>query len=1042
MELKEPKRLDLDAVRAKLAGTQGPKYWRGLEEVAETPEFQSWVDDEFPNRSTLLQIDRRSLLKFMGASMALAGLTGCRGVFLDEQKIVPYVKQPEDIVPGKALFFATAAPLTGYGVGLLVESHEGRPIKIEGNPEHPESQGSTTALLQSEILNFYDPDRAQSVSYLGEISTWDVFYSEARKMLATQKAKGGSGLRILTETICSPMLADQIKELLAQYPNAKWYQYDPCGRDSSKAAAIEAFGRPVNTVYDLKKAKVIVSLDSDFLMEGAGSLHYARDFADGRRVMGDRTEMNRLYSIESYPTITGASADHRFRVRGSDIEASAMALAAAVGVAGVNAPATPGMSQPNIAAIAKDLLANKGAAVVIPGEHQSTAVHLMCHAINNAIGALGATAMLTPTLDDSKQTATEGLKELTDDLNGKRVEALIIIGGNPVYNAPVNFDFGRALENCPFTVHHGLYSDETSEKCIWHLPHTHFLEQWGDVRAYDGTVSLIQPLIAPLFDSRSAHQLLGVFLGKGEDGYTLLRTAYEGKKLFAGDFEKAWRRALNDGVIPKTAYAPLALPFIATSLSTVTPGKPIQGIEVIIKADPTIQDGRFANNGWQQELAKPLTKITWENAIIMSPAMAQAHGFRSEDGAELTVQARSVSGPVWVMPGHPDDSITVHLGYGRTKAGALGTGLGFNAYTLRHSEALSFATAEGIRSIGEQSAAVASTQIHHTMEGRDIVRLGSIGEYKKNPKLVAEEESLPVDQTHPELDIEGVSNFPDEIFNYDGPQWGMTVDLNTCIGCNACVTACQSENNIPVVGKDQVKRGREMQWIRIDRYYANAPSSPNYGAAPDKGIKWDVGDFREDPIANPDYVFQPMMCQHCEKAPCEPVCPVGATMHSHEGLNQMVYNRCVGTRYCSNNCPYKVRRFNFLNFTDNQVQFNASDEENRMRVPLLKLLNNPDVTVRGRGVMEKCTFCVQRINDVRIESKKQGRDPLDGEIVTACAQACPTKTIVFGNVADPNSQVSKIRHDPRSYQVLREVQTRPRVSYLGKIRNINPEITA
>ncbi len=1032
-------------MRAKLAGKQGRTYWRGLEEVAETAEFSAWMEDEFPNRSTLLQIDRRTLLKFMGASMALAGVSGCRSVFLDEERIVPYVKQPEEVVPGKPLYYATAAPVQGYGIGVLVESREGRPIKIEGNPSHPDSQGSTSAMLQSEILNFYDPDRSQNVMLQGDISTWDVFFADAAKALNDQKAKGGGGLRILTDTISSPTLAEQIKVFLAKYPQAKWYQYDPCNRDSARTASISAFGRPVDTIYDLKKAKVIVSLDSDFLMDGPGSLRYARDFADGRRVMGDKTEMNRLYAIESYPTITGATADHRFRVRGTEMEGVAMALAAAVGVQGAGGTAI-GVSQENLGAIAKDLLANKGAAVVIPGDHQTPLVHLICHAINNAIGAIGSTAIQTPAADDSALTQVEGLKELTRDLNAKQVDVLIVIGGNPVYNAPVDLQFDRAIQNCKFTVRHGLYHDETSEKCMWQLPLTHFLEQWGDVRAYDGAVSLIQPLIAPLFEGRSAIQLVGALMGGETDGYKVIHQAYRSKSVFAGlsdaDYEKSIRRALNDGVIPKSAYGPLALPFTG-SVGAIPPRPKVGGTELIIKADPTIGDGRFSNNGWQQELAKPLTKITWENAIIMSPKTAQDLKLTSEDGAEIVVQARSVNGPVWVMPGHPDDSITVHLGYGRSKAGAVGDKIGFNAYTLRHSDAMSFASVE-VRKTGDQSNAVASTQIHHTMEGRDIVRLGSIADYKKNPALSTENEAVRVNQTHPEFTVESGSMYPDQILEYDGPQWGMTVDLNTCIGCNACVTACQAENNIPVVGKDQVKRGREMQWIRIDRYYANAPTSPSFTTAADKdkGIKWDVGDFSEDPIANPDMVFQPVMCQHCEKAPCEPVCPVGATMHSHEGLNQMVYNRCVGTRYCSNNCPYKVRRFNFLNYTDNQTQFDAHDEENRMRVPLLRLLNNPDVTVRGRGIMEKCTFCVQRINDARIEGKKQGRDPKDGEIITACQQACPTKTITFGNVADKDSAVSKIRNDKRAYQLLREVQTRPRVSYLGKIRNLNPEIKA
>ncbi|HTQ09362.1 MAG TPA: hypothetical protein VMI31_04765, partial [Fimbriimonadaceae bacterium] len=697
------------------------------------------------------------------------------------------------------------------------------------------------AQLQAEILNFYDPDRAQAVLNQGEISTWDTFLVDAQKMLADQKVKGGAGIRILTETIASPLLRDQIQTFLARYPKAKWYQYDPCGQDGAKAAAMKAFGRPVNTIYDLKKAKVIVSLDGDFLFEGPGCIRYARDFADGRRVMGDRTDMNRLYAIESWPTITGSNADHRFRVRGSDIEAVAMQLATAVGVGGVLSGQSTGMSVEHIRAIARDLTANKGAAVVIPGANQTPLTHAMCHAINAAIGALGTTALLVPTMDDSPMTQADGLKELVNDLNAKQVDALVMIGGNPVYNAPTDFQFGNAMKNCPLTVHHGLYADETSDLCTWHLPLTHFLEQWGDVRAYDGTISLIQPLIAPLFDSRSAHQLLGHLLGGETDGYTILHSAYKAGSakipVFATDYEHAFKKALNDGVIAKTAYEPLNLPFNAGSVGAFT-ARPVSGTEVILLPDPTIGDGRYSNNGWLQELAKPLTKSTWENCIMMSPAMAQRLNLASEDGAEIVVQSQSVTGPVWVMPGHPDNSITVHLGYGRSKSGAVGTGIGFNAYTLRHSDAMSFAKLESIVGIGAQSMAVASTQIHSVMEGRDIVRLGSIDDYRKNPTLYDEVEA-PVNQTHPDHQIENESMYPDQIFDYNGPQWGMTVDLNTCIGCNACVIACQAENNIPVVGKDQVKRGREMQWIRIDRYYANAPSSPNWGVPPNKGIQWD-----------------------------------------------------------------------------------------------------------------------------------------------------------------------------------------------------------
>ncbi len=1036
METKKKKRLDLDEVRAKLAGTTGPKYWRGLEEVADTEEFSNWLEDEFPNRSTLLQIDRRTMLKFMGASMAFAGLSGCRSVFMEEERIVPYVKQPEEMVLGKPLFFATAMPFNGYGIGCLVESREGRPIKIEGNPDHPESLGASNSFMQAAILNMYDPDRSQNPVYDGEVSTWDVFLAELRASLEKQRASGGGGFRILTEVIASPTLRDQINVLLKSYPNAKWVQYDPADNDAAKQASFTAFGgRVFNTIYDLKKAKVVVSIDSDLLLDMPGSLRYSRDFMDGRRVMGDNTAMNRLYAIESMPTTTGATADHRYPVRASDIELVVAALAAAVGVPNIQTAATA-VAPDVIAAIAKDLSANQGAAVLIPGHHQSVAVHLLCHAINSQIGAMGSTALLVPAMDDVPNQLA-AFRDLVSEMSAGRVDTLLMIGGNPVYNAPTDLNFSQALKNVRMRVHHAHYYDETGRECNWHVPLTHFLEEWSDVRAYDGTISIVQPLIAPLFDSKSAHELLGALTTGEQDGYKILQEGYRAKGLLKGDFQKAWNRALHDGAVPKTAFAPVAATYSAGRLQDFLLHQPLGKMELVIKPDPTVHDGRFANNGWLQELPKPITKITWENAFFMSPRTAQENNLSSEDGLEVTVGAQSATGPVWVLPGHPDNSITVHLGYGRTNIGAVANGVGFNAYALRRSDGMSFTGDVQIRKIGTQSHPVASTQIHHSMEGRDIARVGSIEQYHENKSLKDESEPEgPVNSTRPDQTVENQSMYPDEIFNYDGPQWGMTIDLNTCTGCNACVTACQAENNIPVVGKEQVKRGREMHWIRIDRYYTARRD-------------WDTTkthmsstSLSDDPIANPDYIFQPLMCVHCEKAPCEPVCPVGATMHSHEGLNQMVYNRCVGTRYCSNNCPYKVRRFNYLNYSDNQTQFVANDEANRTRVPLLRLLNNPDVTVRGRGVMEKCTYCVQRINDARIEGKKQGRDPKDGEIITACQQACPTKTIVFGNIADKEAAVTKIRHDPRAYALLEELQTRPRTAYLGKIRNPNPEIKA
>lgn len=1032
--------MDLDAVRAKLAGKRGRSYWRGLEEVAGTEEFNNWLEDEFPNRRSLLEIDRRTLLKFMGASMALAGVTGCRSVFLEEEKIVPYVRQPEEITLGKPNYYATAMPMSGYGIGVLVESREGRPIKIEGNPDHPESLGASSSIMQASILQMYDPDRSQAVTYMGEINTWEVFLAELTKNLQAQKAAGGAGLRILTEAISSPTLIDQIERLLAQYPGAKWYQYEPVNRDNVKTASINAFGDAYAPVYDFKAAKVVVSLDADFFLDFPGSLRYSREFMDGRRVLGENDQMNRLYAIESMPTLVGATADHRWPCRSSEILGVTMALAAAVGVPGISASNTTAVSQASINAIAADLTANRGASMIVPGDHLPTDVHTLCHAINDRIGAMNKTVRLLPWGGKPQSgavgtrsipsTNADDIVNLTKELNSGAVQALLIIEANPVYTAPSDLNFAEALKKCPFAARLGYYNDETSELCAWHLPSAHYLEAWSDTRAYDGTISIVQPLISPLFEGRSAHQILGLAMGEGDDGMALVQAHHRKLQAAWAPFEKGWNRALNDGIIHNTKFQPATATFKPGSVSAIAPARPANGIEINFRHDPTVLDGRFSNSGWLQELPKPVSKITWENAVFVSPRTAQSLGVVSEDGVEVTMGGDSITGPVWVLPGHPDDSITVHYGYGRWRSGIISNEIGFNAFKLRTTKSLHVGSDAQVKKIGSQSHPVATTQIHNSMEGRDIARMGTIEEYRKNRSLKNEEEKEgPVNATRPDQTLEEQSVYPDEIFNYDGPQWGMTVDMNTCIGCNACVTACQAENNIPVVGKDQVKRGREMHWIRIDRYYSS-------------DVKWDQFNEDWDPVENPSYVFQPMMCVHCEKAPCEPVCPVGATMHSHEGLNQMVYNRCVGTRYCSNNCPYKVRRFNYLNFTDNQEQFTAKDDNNGTRVPLLRLLNNPDVTVRGRGVMEKCTYCVQRINDARIEAKKQGRDPKDGEIVTACQQACPTKTITFGNVADKNSAVTKIRSDKRAYGVLAELQTRPRTAYLGKIRNPNPEIKA
>jgi len=1007
-------RLDLDAIRAKLTGKSGKQYWRSLEQVAETEEFQLWLEDEFPHRRSLLDIDRRSFLKFMGASLAFAGLAGCRSVFMDQEKVVPYVKMPEEMVVGKPLYYASAIPLLGYGVGVLVEQHEGRPTKIEGNPDHPESQGSTSAIIQASILQMYDPDRSQVAMQGTDISTWEEFKKVILGVLTKQKAAAGAGIRILTETVASPLIADQIGDFLKMFPAATWHSWDATGRDNARAGSQGAYGKVVNTTYDLSKADVIVSLDADFLLGMPGSLRYARDFADGRRLEATGGKMNRLYQFESFPTITGASSDHRWAMKASEIGGVAAMIAGGLGLV-----PTAGEVPDHIQKVVADLQAHQGSSLVIPGDHQPAAVHQLCHAINEKLGNNGKTVLHGPRVDFGPENQLESLTQLTDALNQHKVELLLIFGANPVYTAPADLKFADALGKAKLKVRHGQYFDETSDKCDWHLPQTHFLEEWGDIRAYDGTVSLIQPAIAPLFDSKSQSEMLGILLGVPLSSYDALKNAYKTK--LPG---KKWDIALNSGVVENTTPGPVAIS--VTGAAPQIPA-PVSGLEVSFRECPNIVDGRYANSGWLQELPRPLTKITWDNAIHMSPSKAQELGLQSEDHAEVALSTgEKIDGGVWVMPGHPKDAITIHLGYGRTKGGTIAEGAGFDVYPLRKSASMLYTGGATVKSLGG-SYGLATTQIHHEMDGKDIVRSGTLAELKGNPTLQPED-----------YEKAEISMYPDEVFDYDGPQWGMTIDLNTCIGCNACVTACQAENNISVVGKDQVKRARELHWIRMDRYYVGGLDEPT------------------------ETVHQPVMCQHCEKAPCEPVCPVGATVHSHEGLNQMVYNRCVGTRYCSNNCPYKVRRFNYLNFSDNQSQFmdvtfdapTKQIGDKKFTIPgkvtqgkphgiqLLKMLNNPDVTVRGRGIMVKCTYCVQRINDSRIEAKKQGRDIKDGEIVTACEQACPTRAIVFGNVADKESRVSKLRADKRSYLLLENLNTRPRTSYLGRVRNPNPEIKA
>jgi len=1009
------KKLDLADVRARIdaatahdaAEKTGPEYWRSLEELAGSDDFQTALHREFPKHASewLDTVSRRGFLKVMGASLGLAGMTGC--VRLPLEPIVPYVRQPENVIPGKPQYYATAVTLGGYASPVLVESHLGRPTKIEGNDLHPASLGGTDIFTQASILGLYDPDRSQTVMSMGDVRSWQSFMSAIRGPLSAQKAVQGAGIRILTPTISSPTLADQLRNFLKIYPQAKWHVYEPVNRDNVLEGAKLAFGQPVETRYDFSKADVIVSLDADFLYAGfPGNTKYIRDFAQRRnpddpneiladRIGSSRSNMNRLYVIEGTPSSTGAKADHRLPVQASEIEDFGYALAGALG-------AQPDLSRGRaefkkvIASLVADLKGKNGSSVVIAGDHQTPKLCAAVHAINAKLGNVGKTVFYTDAVDANPVNQTESIKDLVADMRGGKVDLLVILGGNPAYDAPADLNFADALKNSkiPLRVHQGLYQDETAELCQWHVNATHELEAWGDARAYDGTASVIQPLIAPLYNGTSPLEFVGLLSGQADvTGYDLVR-AYWRKQHTGADFEQFWRKSLHDGWIEGTSFPARAIA-AKSALGEYPPYAEQQGIELNIRRDPTIYDGQFSNNGWLQELPKPMTKLTWDNAILIGPKMAQRLSISTEDVVELELNGKKVQGPVWIQAGHPDNSVTVTLGYGRTHAGRVGTAQGFNAYELRTTTAPYIASGVKITKTGA-TYKLASTQGYQSMDTPDgahrpLVQETTLEKYRKDPDFAKEDET-PKDLTLYEP-------YPYDKEDY---AWGMTIDLNSCVGCNNCMLACQSENNIAVVGKEQVVIGRHMHWIRVDAYYQ--------------------GD-RDNPKA----FFQPVPCMQCENAPCEVVCPVGATNHTTEGLNDMVYNRCVGTRYCSNNCPYKVRRFNFLLFQD-------------WDTPQFKMMRNPDVSVRSRGVMEKCTYCVQRINERRIDAEKEDRKINDAELQTACQQSCPAGAIVFGNINDPNSKVSKLKSQSRNYSLLGELNTRPRTTYLAEVRNPNPEL--
>ncbi len=931
------------------------RLWRSLEEI-----------DGDRRAKAAFSPSRRDFLKLAGAATALA-TASCRAPV---EEIVPYV-QPAPQPPGTPRFFATAMALGGSATGLLVETHQGRPTKVEGNPAHPSSLGATDVFAQAAILQLWDPERSRTVRHAGAIATRGELEAEWRDVAARIATRHGEGLRILTAPTSSATLSQQIGALNAAFPAARWHVWDPLHRDRGHAGARLAFGRVLEPIYRFDQADVVVAVDADFVGVGPGHLRYARDFIARRRPTA-QAPMSRLYVVESSPTLAGAMADHRVALAPAALERWLGELASALDGA---------KSSPLATAAARELLAHRGRALIVPGETLRPEAHAFVHALNARLGAPGRTVdYIEPVAGDVD--CAQSIRALADDVHAGRVEALFMLGGNPVYDAPADAGFAEALAHVPFSLHLGLYEDESAARCRWHVPEAHFLEHWSDARAHDGTATIVQPLIAPLHGGVSAHEIVAMIAGDA-DANPYARVQAQWKRGASGDFAAFWETALRDGLVANTAFTPVAAQARAAALPAISAAR---GWSVCLRGDYSVRDGAFANNAWLQELPRPQTKLTWDNAALVSPASARALGVANGDLVEVAAADAKLRAPVWILPGQADDAITLHLGYGRARAGSVGSGVGVNAYALRRGDTPWAVEAVQVRKVGGHHD-FATTQNHWRMEGRDPVRRVTAAD------LVAGR--VHADDKPPEESL-----YPP--WPYDSYRWAMVVDLNACIGCNACTIACQAENNIPTVGKEQVARGREMHWIRVDTYY-------------------------EGPAENPRFYFQPVPCMHCEDAPCEAVCPVGATVHDSEGINVQVYNRCVGTRFCSNNCPYKVRRFNFLHFA-------AGPGE-----PPLEG-RNPEVTTRMRGVMEKCNYCLQRITRARLETDKAGRRIADGEVVTACQAACPTRAITFGDLSDPASAVSRAKRSPLDYVLLNELNTRPRTTYHARLLNPNPDV--
>jgi MoCo/4Fe-4S cofactor protein with predicted Tat translocation signal len=961
-------------------------YWRTLEELAESPAFADIVEREAPRfRDLLGPLDRRQFVRLMAAAMALGGLSAC-GPEPNPRQLLPYVEQPPGIVPGKSRYYATATTQNGYATGVLIAHQMARPFKVEGNPEHPASRGAASAIMQASILELYDPRRAQTILGQGQIDSWEHLLTALFERREQLLANGGAGLRLLTGTVTSPSLVAQITALQKQFPAMRWDSWEPVNRDNERSASEQSFGRPLDRVFDLDNADVIFAIESDLISSVPGWLAYARQFAAHRRPAETGGKMSRVYAIESTPTLIGAKADHRLALTPAEMAAAMRYLAAATGAGPQEWRRQTVADAGWLDAAAQDLAAHHGRALVHAGREQPVEVQLLVDAINGVLGSFGSSVRLIEPVAAAPAQQTQTLKELTADMAAGKVDTLVMLGTNPVYTAPADLDFRAALKRVPMSVSLALYADETALASTWMVPAAHEYETWSDARAFDGTITVQQPQVRRLYQGHSAHELLAVLQGNTLPvDYDIVRGFWVGEAHRRGisDFEQFWHDSLRSGVVAGTAATPVSATPKA-DLTRLPPLTPASGISVLFRPDPGVWDGRYADNPWLLEMPRPFTRLTWDNAALIAPQTAARLGIETADVLTVSAGGRTLRAPFFVLPGQAPECITLPLGFGH-EAGGLGAGVGFDAYRLRTTAEPWIADNPSLARTDE-TYELATIQGHDRIAGRDLIREGTLAEFHEKPDFLKQHQS-------------DASLYPP--VKYPRYAWAMAIDLNSCIGCQSCVIACQAENNVPTVGKDMVLDGRIMHWLRIDRYYSG-------------------------PADNPETAFEPVPCMHCEDAPCEVVCPVHATVHDHAGLNLMVYNRCVGTRFCSNNCPYKVRRFNFYGF--------AYDEDRPEESW------NPQVSVRNRGVMEKCTYCIQRIRTTEIDADKEDRLVPDGAIKTACEQSCPTQAIIFGNRNDPDSAVARRKASPLNYVLLEELNTRPRTSYSAIIRNPNPKI--